>query len=175
MSGNRMKRMLKSVYRHLFEDEELLRYLYYPPEDVSAGQPNPMSETLPDIIVSEDSPINEIEKMWDIRESRVVLSTKTKDLEESQICRIYVYYGKARPIFHNKSTIKQEIVVDIFTHQSYEDEMRLEMISDRLNTLLINERPAGLGKIDYRSGYEIVAPKEYVAYRHIFETVRPKR
>lgn len=170
-----MKEALQDLRHYLRKDEVLLRYLHYPPEDLIKKQPHPLSSELPDIVVPDDASPEDKRAMWDIIEKHMVMSIKVADIENSRICRIYIYYGKARPIFNNKRTIKQEIVIDVFTHQDYEDEMRLEMITDRLNTLLIDERPIGLGRMDYRNGYEFTAPKHHIAYRHIFETVRTKR
>lgn len=114
------------------------------------------------------------ELMWKIIDESVKLSSKADDLEEMKINRIYIYLGKTRPIFGNKRTVNQEIIIDVFVNEIFEETQRLEVITDRLNELMVHTRPAGMGRMEYRTGYDFVAPKGYRAYRHIYETVRSK-
>lgn len=169
-----LKRIINNTYQLLINDEELLRLLYYQPEDLSSGQPNPLAVTdiTPDIIDKTTQKSNQ--KLWEIINKHVMLTSKSDDLEREQLCRIYVYSGKTRSDFHNKRIAKQEVVIDVFCHSFFQEDQRLDAITDRLNKLLFNQRPDGLGRFDYRNGYDFVAPKEYGAYRHIFETTRTK-
>lgn len=155
------KKMFISMHNLLIEDEKLLRLLYYPPTNLRNEQPNPLSDDLENILDRED--------VWDIRDKHILLTSKSDDLVESEICRIYVYPGKIRPSLKNFTTMKQELVVDIFCHYRYERDLRMMSITDRLSDLLFNERIHGLGKIDYRNGYDFNSPKGYQAYRHIYE------
>ena len=171
---NLLKRILNSSYEILISDETLLRLLYYPPADLRSKQPNPLSETLPNIIVDQEENEQEIEDMWNIRDRHILRSSKDDDLEDNQLCRVYIYLGKTRSSIINKSIAKQEIVIDVFCHNLYGVDLRLESISSRLNELLVDKRIFGLGRVGYRNGYDFVAPKEYRAYRHIYEIGRPK-
>lgn len=158
------KRMFISIHDLLINDEDLLRLLYYPPTSLRNQQPDPLSDELENVLDME------LDKIWDIRDHHIPLSSKDDDLVGNELCRIYLYPGKIRPSLNNFMTMKQEIVVDVFCHYSYiEADQRMMMITDRLSDLLFNERVHGLGKIDYRNGYDFNAPKGYQSYRHIFE------
>lgn len=158
------KKMLISTHDLLINDEDLLRLLYYPPTSLREGQPNPLSGELSDVLDMD------LDKLWGVRDHHIPLTSKADDLIENELCRIYLYLGKTRPSHNNFMTTKQEIVVDVFCHYSYiEADQRMAMISDRISALLFNQRVHGLGKVDYRNGYDFTAPKGYQAYRHIYE------
>lgn len=157
---SKVRDLIGNVYTLLRQDETLLRLLYYPPSPPL----DPLSSQLEDILDKD------VAEYWDIVDRHILLSSKSEDLEENSLCRIYVYGGKIRPSMNNKLTTKQEIVIDIFCHQKYEKDQRLEWITDTLNEIIFNKRiDKGLGKVDYRTGYDFTAPKWYVAYRHIYE------
>lgn len=170
-------KMFNDVYSLLIKDEKLLRLLYYPPAD--SNNPHPLDKSLPNILVEHDTssnspPPHEYEKMWNIIEKHIETTSKSDDLEKDRLCRIYLYAGRVRPTIGNYYTVKQEIIIDIFCHYTYETDQRLSQIVGRLNELLAAKRVTGLGKIDVRGGYPMSAPKEYVAYRMIFEVGRSK-
>lgn len=172
---SKLRRILTNTHKVLIEDEELLRLLAYPPQNLATGQPDPLEVTskTPNIIDNSDD--EAVKRMWEIINQHIVTSAKSDDLETGRICRIYLYAGKTRPAPRNAATLFQEIVVDVFCHGDYEEDYRMESIEGRLSQLLIGQRPDGLGRFDYRTGYDFVAPKGYRAYRHIYETVRTKR
>lgn len=170
-------KIFDDVYKILIKDEKLLRLLHYPPTD--SKNPHPLDDSLPNIVVEHNTssslpPPPEYEKMWDIIEKHIETTSKSDDLEENRLCRIYLYAGRVRPTIGNYYTMKQEIIIDIFCHYTYEVDQRLSKLIGRLNKLLAHKRITGLGKIDVRGGYPMSAPKEYVAYRMIFEVGRSK-
>lgn len=170
--------MINDTYNILNSDEQLLRLLYYPPTSMAKGRPDPLSETLDDLVVEQDMtqpPTSEYLSMWEIIDQHIELTSKSDDLEDNYLCRIYLYAGKSRPSIGNKSTTRQEVVVDIFCHNSFSVDQRMERIGDRVHQLIVRNRVTGLGRVDYSNGYDYEAPKEYRAYRHIYEVVRSKR
>lgn len=161
---SKTRRIIQDVENKLQKDEKILRLLYYPPADLRTSTPEPLSKDNPNIL---DLPLGEY---WDILDERILTSTKSDDLEEKALCRLYVYAGKRRPAIGNIRIVKQEIVVDVFCHMSYDKDMRLEWIADYLSSALFLKRiSGGLGRLDYRTGYEFVAPTGYQAYRHVYE------
>lgn len=166
---------MDNTYKSLIFDEKLLRLLYYPPQDLLSGTPDPLSETPQTPNIVDTSTPQSTRRMWTIINKHILNTSKSDDLETEHLARVYIYAGKARRSLGNSSTLRQEIVADVFVHSIYEEDYRMEAISDRLGQLLVHERPDGMGKIDYRDGYDFVAPKEYRAYRHIYETVRTRK
>lgn len=172
--------MINDVYNILIQDEKLLRLLYYPPTSRANGSPDPLDDSLKDIVVTQDlekPPTDEYKKMWGIIKHRILKTSKSDDMEDNRLCRIYIYAGKSRPSVVNGATTRQEIVVDVFTHNSYDVDLRINRIGDRVHQLLMykDEEVTGLGEIDYSDGYDFEAPKEYQAYRHMYEKVRSKK
>lgn len=148
----------------LYYDEELLRLLYYPSSDLAKNIPDPLSSTLPNIMEMDE------EQQWNIRNERICFSSKTNDLPPDQpFSRIYLYAGRRRAD-GNYLMADQELVIDIFVHNDWENgDLRSARISDRLNQLLVAERITGIGKVNYKDGTPINSPSEYVGYRHIYE------
>lgn len=160
---NRARSIINNVYDLLIEDENLLRLLYYPPQ-ITMNDPSPLDDELENLSDSKNR------RYWDIVDNHILLTSKSDDLEENSLCRIYVYSGKKRASNRNFKGSKQEIIVDVFVHFEYELEQRLEWITEILSDILMEKRvEGGLGVIDYRNGYNFNAPKGYQAYRHIFE------
>ena len=179
-STNVIKRILKDTYSILIHDEDLLRLVYYPPVDYINVTKHALDRDLPNIQdyweidgVLETDDERDV-RVWGIRNHHIIDIRKSDDTVDGSICRLYIYAGKSRPTFHNKTTTRQEIVVDIFCHSRYEEDYRMEDIRDRVNKLLIGREGIGLGKIDSYSEYDFVAPKEYTAYRHVYEVLRSK-
>lgn len=158
LSKSIRKKLLINVFTLLRTNEELLRLLYHRPNS------DPLSDSHPNI-----TGLPELE-MWKIIDRHILTTSKSSDLEENRICRIYVYLGKTRPSFNNKFTTRQEVVIDVFCHLDYEKEARMEMISDKLDEIMFRSRiNGGLGRVDYRNGYDFNAPRDYEAFRHIYE------
>lgn len=161
---NKQRKMFTNIHDLLINDETLLRLLYYPPAKLTMNRPEPLSDELDNIL---DMDMGEV---WRIRDDHILESSKSDDLENKAVCRIYLYPGKIRHSLKNKRAMKQEIVLDVFVHYSYDIDHRMMSITGRLSELLFNERArCGLGRIDYRNGYDFVAPKGYTSYRHIYE------
>lgn len=163
-----MYKDLRSIREKLWNDETLMRLLYYPVKSIPNNIPDPLDRPSSDnIIVPNDSTIEKITKMWNIRDDSIYSTSKSSDLEESTKCRIYLYAGNREPS-NNYLIADQEVVLDIMCHHNFEKDLRSTRISDRINELLVHERIAGMGKADYVTGHQIKAPLEYVGYRHVF-------
>lgn len=157
-----MRSVLLSFKYTLEEDETLLRLLYYPPVDEAGNALNPLDKTLPNILEMEEH------KTYEIIQERIKTIQKSSNLEDKQLCRIYLYAGKRRPTYKNNHFAYQDIIIDVFVHESYEIDFRLAWISDRLNHLLVRERIAGIGKVDYAAGVPFQAPREYIRMKHTY-------
>ncbi|MGP7815537.1 hypothetical protein ACTXGU_00085 [Niallia sp. 01092] len=150
-------------------DEGLLRFLYYAPIDLNTNQPDPLSDLLDDILSKDE------DEIWAIRDRHIMTTLDIEDLSSEKLCRLYVYLGRRSPERNNYTLASQEIVVDVLCHNNFQKELRSLKISDRINELLIHENIAGVGKLRYVEGHEINPPKDYAAYRHVYEiTVKKK-
>lgn len=174
VSNSILEKIVQDAYDVLIGDETLLRLLHYPPKDLRTGQPDPLSNELPNIIVSDNNDIDGIENMWNVIDRHVLDSSKSDDLEVNELCRIYVYLGRSRTYPRNSLVARQEIVFDVLCHNRYDKDSRIETISDRITKLIFNKRLSGIGKVKYKDSYNINAPKEYQAVRHLYETARAK-
>ncbi|WP_170211235.1 hypothetical protein [Robertmurraya siralis] len=157
-------RKVVTVFRY---DEILLRLLYYPPENIKNNIKDPLDKSLEDMLVLDED--------WSIRDKRILLVSKSDDLVDDPICRIYLYAGRRTPQNGNFKVANQEIVVDVLCHNNFEKDLRSMRISDRINELLVHERVAGMGKIEYIHGNQISSPVNYIGYRHLYEFAVTKR
>lgn len=165
-----MYNSLLSVYNALTDDEELLRLVYYPPENPIDNTPDPLDKSLNNV---RDLPIQEFYK---IRTENFKRTPKEDDLTNKRICRIYIYSGRRRSQRGNYLVADQNLTVDCLIHNSFqESDLRLERISDRINKVLVHSRITGMGEIEYIDGGSIGAPKEYVGYRHIYKFATKKK
>jgi hypothetical protein len=155
---------LMDIVSVLYNDEELLRLLYYPSANLAKNIPDPLSTSLPNILEMDE------EKQWEIRDDRISFSSKTNDLPpDKPFCRIYVYAGRRRAV-SNYLNADQEIRIGIYCHNDWENgDFRSARISDRLNKILVAERITGIGKVNYTQGYPLNSPAEYVAFEHVYE------
>jgi hypothetical protein len=153
---------LRDIVKVFRFDETLLRLLFYPAKDLAKNTDDPLDPNLPNMLNKNE------EVLWEIRDKRIYTTKKADDLENDPICRIYVYAGKRKPSM-DYIIASQEVVVDIFCHNSYEKDMRSLRISDCVNDLLISERITGFGKVEYVQGFPFDAPNDYVAFRHIYK------
>lgn len=159
-----------TIYQKLSNDEELLRLLYYPPEDIVKGIKDPLDSSLPNIL---SLPVN---KIYEIKNDRVKKTPKSDDLEDKQICRIYIYSGRRNPNNGNYLLADQKIIIDCLIHNSFQEgDLRLERVSDRINKLLVHGRIVGIGEMEYDDGDLISAPKEYIGFRHIYNILVNKK
>lgn len=160
---NRVRTIINSTYNLLIENEELLRLLYYPPQ-VTTNDLSPLDKKLGDLTTIKDS------DYWSIVDNHIMRTSKSDDLEEKSLCRIYLYSGKIRASTRNFRGSKQEIILDVFVNYDYESDQRMEWITEVLSDILMESRVSGgLGVVDYGRGYDFNAPKGYQAYRHIYE------
>lgn len=151
-----------NIYQVLVQDEELMRLLYYLPrgyDSNSVFHEDPLDIGLPNLV--DDS-----EEYWNLVNERIVLGEKTSELLEDSLCRIYIYEGRRRPVFGNYAHASQEVNVDVFVHESYDKDLRITRIGDRLNDLLALERIAGYGALEYKAGNPREAPTHYRRYLH---------
>lgn len=156
-----MHQNINDVMKLFYYDETLLRLLYYPPTNF-ANIPDPLDDSLEDMLVKDED--------WSIRLDRIKTSDKSTDFENEPICRMYVYLGRREPEGNNFLVADQEVVVDIICHTDFENgDFRSTRISDRVNELLCQKRVTGFGKVKYASGNPIAAPDGYCGYRHIYE------
>lgn len=163
-----MRKFINNIWTVLRTDEELMRLLHYKPADYHKGRLDPLDKSLPDIV--DDS-----EKYWDLVENLIITGTKSSDIQENGICRIYLYAGRRRPRFGNFLVSDQEVVVDLFVHESFDRDDRLNWISDRINELLALESFGSYGKLEYAAGNSRVAPIGYSKYEHLFTFVGNKK
>lgn len=160
-----MREVFASIFDILRKDEELMRLLVYPSENVDEDILHPMDELLPNIV--DDS-----EAYWEIVNKHIKMAQKSSDIEEDAMCRLYIYPGRRRPNYKAYILAKQEAVIDILMHDSYAGDMRVQWISDRINELLALEHIDGaIGKLDFVQGNDWVAPIGYVKYQlmYVFE------
>lgn len=161
-----MREVISSINDILINDEDLLRLLWYYPEEISGT--DPLDTSLLNV--------KDMANYWDIVNERIMLAEKVDDLVVNPICRLYISSGRRRGVFNNYLLATQEILITIYVHEDYEFDMRSEWISDRINELLVLEHVQGsIGRIDYVAGNARVAPIKYTRYDHIFEYVTGKK
>lgn len=164
-----MRQVINNIYTILRTDEELMRLLHYPPRDRSKKHLDPLDPAQPDLV--DDS-----EKYWDIVEDKILTATKSSNIEENVMCRIYIYAGRRRPKFESYLLATQEIIIDVFVNEMYDKDMRLAWICDRVNELLALEHVSGVfGRLDYVAGNSRVAPIGYSLYENVYEYMTDKK
>lgn len=157
-----MRLFINNIYTKLREDEMLMRLLHYKPEDYYTKVLDPLSKALPNIV-------DNSEKYWDIVDKVIITGTKTSDIQEKGICRIYLYAGRSRGKFQSHYLIDQEVVLDVFVHESYEKDLRTPWICDRIKELIALEYIAGYGKLTFVAGNQRDSPIGYSKYELVFE------
>ena len=163
----------RAIYQTLIADEELMRLLTYLPrgydKNGNYNEFDPLDERLPNIVDSES------EEYWKLVDERILLGEKTSDLLESKLCRIYIYEGRRRPVFKSYLVARQEVNIDIFIHESYDKDLRITRISDRINELVALEHIAGFGKFEYVAGNPREAPTHYRRFLHQYTMTVSKK
>ncbi len=163
----------KKIFQTLIADEELMRLLTYLPQGYDTignyNEFDPLDERLPNL-VDKDS-----DEYWKLVDERVVLGEKTSDLLESKLCKIYIYEGRRRPIFKSYLVAKQEVNIDIFIHESFDRDLRISRITDRINELIALENFVGFGKFEYVSGNPREAPTHYRRFLHQYSMTVSKK
>lgn len=145
---------LINIEETLIKDEILMRLLYYKPQ--SDTTLDPLDPNLPDI-VDEDSL-----EYWDIVTERVRRGSKLSDIVNKQLVVIYLYHGRERSVFRNRTLSTQEVKFDIYIHESYESDFRMDRIRNRLSQLLMGEIGiAGIGRMRKIGTNDREAPIQY--------------
>lgn len=163
-----LRLFFNNIHTKLRSDEELMRLLYYKPADYMTQRPDPLDVSLPDIV--DDS-----QEYWDIVEKTIVSGTKTSEIQEKGICRLYLYAGRRRSRFGNYLIADQEVVIDVFVHEMFNKDDRMNWISDRINKLVALERIAGIGMLEFVAGNSRVAPIGYSKYELIYKFAESKK
>lgn len=152
------------IYKVVRNDEDLLRLLIYPPEDMGRGIKDPLDKNLQNI---KDK---SVEELFSLQEYHILSTGKSSDMEEKEICRIYIYNGRRNGISDKWNLADQELIIDVFVHHSYENgDFRSARINDRLNDVLISSNFTGVTKMRFDNSAPIGAPKNYIAYRTVYE------
>lgn len=158
---NMRRDYIGDVFKVLIGSETLKRLLWYPPENILHGTPNPLSSELPNI--SSDEELN-----WKVIDDRILKKSKSDDLVDNEKCRLYLYLG-SRDRTNNNSIASQKIIIDLLWHDKFDEDGRSELVEDELRRLLVGKRVTGIGKMKYYDGDAINAPKNYQGYRHVYE------
>lgn len=151
----------RDIYNLFYNDETLNRLLYYPPQDYIENRPDPLDESLNNVL--------DIDEFGEIRNDRIMTTNKSSDLEKKKLCRLYLYAGRRKPNNSSFLVADQQVTVDILCHSDFEIDLRLARISDRINELLVSQRVVGIGKVKYIDGRPIGCPQDYVAFQHVYQ------
>lgn len=151
-------KMMNEMYQALKCDDHLMRLLYYPFKDEEGDYQNCLDkDELPDIVGSKEH-----EK---IAQTHIIKTVKKDDIVAKKNCFILLHLGKRRPVFNNYLLVRQEVLIDVVVHDSYQNsDNRLDDICDRLDDLFIHER-FGLGKVDISTPIPFEAPRGYYRYQ----------
>ncbi len=160
-----MYKNIQDILKAVRFDEELLRLLYYKPEDYLSKTLDPLDERLPNILDMD------LGKQWEIRDERIMVTPKDDDLTNKRICRIFVYFGDRFPQRGNYLVADQNVEIDILCHSDFENaDFRSTRISDRLNKIFSLSRVTGMGKVEYVRGRPLLrTPSQYVGFRHEYK------
>ena len=156
----KMRESLTRVYNELSSDEELLRLLYYKPEN---ALDDPLSIEKSNVLdKSED-------EKWDIIEDVIAKSKKIQDLDSDKKMRILMYLSRRSPERGNYWVSSQYLVVDVVAHKDFDEmDFRLSWICDKVNEILFNNHVAGTGKLKFIDGDDLKTPDDYVGYRLVY-------
>lgn len=162
-----MREVVNNIYQLLINDEELMRLLWYKPQQLEGI--DPLDSSLLDV--------KDMADYWDIVNKRVLLAEKENDLIGDPICRLYISAGRRRPVFNSYLLATQEIVISLYVHEDYELDMRSAWISDRINELIALEYIEGSmnQRMEFVAGNARVAPLQYRRYDLIFEYTASKK
>lgn len=162
-----MREVVSNIYQLLINDEQLLRLLWYKPQQLDGIDP------LDPALLN----VKDMADYWDIVNNRIMLAEKENDLVNEPICRLYISAGRRRPVFNNYLLATQEIVISMYIHEDFEMDMRSAWISDRINELIALEYVEGAmnQRMEFVAGNARVAPIQYRRYDLIFEYTASKK
>jgi hypothetical protein len=157
-----MHKNFMDILNVLYFDETLLRLIYYPAKSLKGNVKDPLDVSLTNVL--------EIDTDWSIRNSRIMKTAKTDDLNpDKPMIRLFVYAGRRVPESGNYAIANQSVIIDVLVHNSFEEaDLRSSRIGDRLNELFVSERVTGIGKMYYQNGSPIGSPSGYVGYQHMY-------
>jgi hypothetical protein len=156
------KKYTSDISNLFYNDETILRLLHYKPEN---RLDDPLDENKPNILDMVDE-----DKKWELIDDCIMTAPKTSDLEKKPKCRLFVYPGVRRPTNDNFLFANQQFNFDVLTHADFQNmDLRNEWICERVNELIFGKRIAGLGKVLFKGGQPINAPKDYQGYRLVYE------
>lgn len=156
---------LVKIQQLLINDEVFMRLLKYAPEGMNGRTyvPDPLDESLPNVVNPQS------DEYWKLVEERVRQGNKRSDINDTELCIVYIYHGRKRRIFDNRTLVKQEVKIDIYIHETFEIDNRMDRLSDRLSYLLMGETGvAGIGRMDYVGSNPREAPIGYRKQEEIY-------
>jgi hypothetical protein len=155
------KKYTLDISNIFYNDEMILRLLTYKPKNRLDDPLDPSKDNILD--KDEDA-------KWKIIDDCIMTAPKTSDLEKNAKCRLFIYPGVRRPTDTNFLFANQQINFDVLTHADFQNmDLRNEWICERVNELVFGERLAGVGKVLFKGGQPINAPKDYQGYRLVYE------
>ncbi len=159
-----MREALYDVLKTFNTDEDLLRLLYYKPDD---EDDSPLDPAKPNILTMEAT------ARWEIIKDVIKPSKTVADLDKTEKCRVLFYAGRRTGNQHgNYAIANQTVIIDILTHVSFDEvDMRNAWIVDQVNSLLHDQEVTGGVKMLFRSGDQITTPINYVGYRLTYEFI----
>lgn len=151
----RMRENLIELYTVFYNNQPLLKLLYYPS---TSYYDDPL--TKPNIT---DQNIKK-----DLVKRSIVVDDLTVERNKG---RVLVYPDGRFNASHNYGLADQIVNIDIFVPIKMDEvDFRLAWICDHVNSLLHNERITGVGKIVFRGGRPIIkAVKDYIGYQLSYE------
>lgn len=149
------------VLSKLQNDEQLLRLLYYPPEVIRTDDGKYVSDVL-------DPALEDIvgsSKYHEVVNNHIIRTAKFDDITDKRTCLIFVHPGRRRPETFVSTLVKQELLIDVLVHNSYQEyDYRMDDICDRIDYLLVGEH-VGMGSTELSNPLPMEAPKEYSRFQ----------
>lgn len=175
---------INSLKNLLIHDESLLRLLYYPPRFSKIKEKDtnhfdstshlfekntPLSNEHPNLIPSSNN--TDSEKYYKILQESFYLGRKKDDIQETPLCRLYIYNSSSREKVNTANLFRTDIVnIDILVHSLYDEgDSRKDLIMDRIDFLLRNKYVFGTHKNKLKRFLDLEAPNQYSKSRIMVE------
>lgn len=151
----KMNTYLMNIDKILRFDDELWKLMYY--RSTNSTDDPLDKESIFDLDMTETAKIIN---------HRLKYTPTIDDLDDDKICRIIFIPAIRRPQRQNYMVADQDIDIEIFVHQEFNDgDMRLAKICDRINDLLSDKRVSGMGKMRFINGKPFtLRDKGYIGY-----------
>lgn len=152
----KISKHILEVYEVFSRDEALLRFLYYPSENLND---DPLDRNKQNILDREDK----LEIIHDV----IKFTPNTDSLDDGKKCRICFYAGRRRNDRTNEYSKNQEVIFDILVHRSFhEADLRMYKIAERVNDLVLKKRYSSFGKVRELDSEPIgQVAKDYFGYK----------